>query len=187
MRIVLLASAFVLSACTLEPEAHLVQPNSDEVVAREAKTTASVPTTASQPAEAQEITETAAVTAATKEPEAEQPEFVTAGTPIPSDVVEQRVREVFAAYPEMVYVAWCESRWRHTNPDGTVLRGQIDRDDTGVMQINLRYHLQTALDKGKDVETLEGNLAYALYLRQTQGTTPWNASRDCWRPRLASN
>jgi hypothetical protein len=33
---------------------------------------------------------------------------------------------------------------------------------------------------GLDIETLDGNLAYARHLYRTQGTAPWVYSEHCW-------
>jgi len=97
------------------------------------------------------------------------------------------VREYFKDIPIMIQVARCESTFRHTLADGTVLRGFIDNDDTGVMQINKRYHLATAIAMGLDLENIYDNMAYARYLYERQGTQPWNASRPCWGRTLAAN
>lgn len=87
----------------------------------------------------------------------------------------------------MVQVARCESQYRHTLADGSVLRGVVDSADTGVMQINKRYHLETAEKLGLDLENIYDNMAYARYLYEKQGTQPWNASSPCWGQTLAMN
>jgi peptidoglycan hydrolase-like protein with peptidoglycan-binding domain len=35
---------------------------------------------------------------------------------------------------------------------------------------------------GYDINTLAGNIAYARYLYDTEGTGPWLASASCWDP-----
>ncbi len=90
------------------------------------------------------------------------------------------VRDYFTNEPVMADIAWCESRMRHLNPDGTVFRGEKVREDIGVMQINAHYHEERAATMGLDIYSLEGNLAYAKFLYKKQGTTPWNSSRVCW-------
>ena len=85
----------------------------------------------------------------------------------------------------MVQIARCESHFRHTLSDGSVLRGKVDNADTGVMQINLRYHAEQALNLGLNLHDLEDNMAYARHLYEKQGTTPWNASSACWERTLA--
>jgi hypothetical protein len=97
-----------------------------------------------------------------------------------SPSVEAYVRSYFSDIPIMAEIARCESTFRHTLSNGTVLRGRVDNADVGVMQINERYHLATANKYGIDIQTIDGNLAYARYLYNKQGTQPWNASAPCW-------
>jgi hypothetical protein len=99
---------------------------------------------------------------------------------------EDIVRDYFADIPVMIQVARCESTFRHTLADGTVLRGRVDDRDTGVMQINTYYHGETAEQLGLDLENLYDNMAYARDLYERQGTQPWSASRPCWGRALAS-
>lgn len=100
---------------------------------------------------------------------------------------EAIVREYFKDIPIMIQVARCESTFRHTVSDGSVLKGIVDNDDTGVMQINKRYHAARAAELGLDVYDIYDNMAYARYLYEKQGVQPWNASRPCWGRTLAYN
>lgn len=102
-----------------------------------------------------------------------------------STETEKAVREYFKDIPVMIQVARCESTFRQTLEDGSVLKGKVDSDDIGVMQINTRYHGKKALELGLDLHTLEGNMAYARYLYEKKGTQPWNASAPCWNKTLA--
>jgi hypothetical protein len=79
----------------------------------------------------------------------------------------------------MANIAWCESKFRHNGSSG-VIRGQINRSDLGVMQINEYYHADTASKLGINIHSLSGNLAYARYLYEREGTRPWNSSKHCW-------
>ncbi|MFT5849540.1 MAG: hypothetical protein ACI9H6_000349 [Patiriisocius sp.] len=99
---------------------------------------------------------------------------------------EAVVREYFADIPVMIQVARCESTFRHTLADGTILRGFVDDRDTGVMQINLGYHGETADRMGLDMENIYDNMAYARDLYERSGTQPWSASAPCWSRTLAS-
>lgn len=101
------------------------------------------------------------------------------------DGTEEKVRSYFSDIPVMIQIARCESTFRHTLPDGTVLRGVVDNADTGVMQINTRYHGETAESLGLDLSVFEDNLAYARYLYEKQGTKPWSASAPCWTKTIA--
>jgi hypothetical protein len=101
------------------------------------------------------------------------------------ETTEEVVRTYFSDIPVMIQIARCESTFRHTLPDGTVLRGKVDSADTGVMQINMRYHGETAEELGLDLTVLHDNLAYARDLYERQGTRPWNASAPCWGKTIA--
>lgn len=87
----------------------------------------------------------------------------------------------------MAEVARCESTFRHYMGDGSVLQGHVDPDDTGAMQINKRYHLQSAEKMGLNINVLEDNLKYGRHLYENQGLQPWSASKHCWSKHLAMN
>lgn len=87
----------------------------------------------------------------------------------------------------MITIAKCESSFRHTLADGSVLKGRVDPADTGVMQINKRYHNDKAVTMNLDLDDIYDNMAYAKHLYETQGTQPWNASAPCWNRSLAMN
>ena len=90
------------------------------------------------------------------------------------------VERYFADTPILADIAWCESRVRHLDKHGNILRGVVDADDIGVMQINTRYHKKEAEEQGLNLYSLNGNLAYARYLYEKQGTKPWLSSSPCW-------
>jgi hypothetical protein len=114
-------------------------------------------------------------------------ESTSASSPVKhSGYTEAAVREYFNDIPEMIEVAFCESTFRHTLADGSVLQGRVDPADTGVMQINKRYHLETATAMNLDIENLYDNMAYARYLYEKQGLQPWMASAPCWNRQVAS-
>ena len=94
--------------------------------------------------------------------------------------LESYVREYFAETPILAEVAKCESRFRQVGSDGQVLRGIVNKSDVGLMQVNEYYHGQKAEDLGFDLTAVNGNLAYAKYLYDKEGTKPWNASKKCW-------
>ncbi len=77
-------------------------------------------------------------------------------------------------------IAWCESRFRHYGENGKIIRGEINKGDIGVMQINEYYHADTAARKEIDLYTFSGNLEYARDLYKRQGTEPWKSSMKCW-------
>jgi len=94
--------------------------------------------------------------------------------------VEQSVREYFADIPVMIEIARCESKFRQFADSGNVLRGGVGGQMVGVFQFFDRYHTSPAYELGFDIETVDGNLAYARYVYDRQGTAPWDSVRDCW-------
>jgi len=94
--------------------------------------------------------------------------------------LEEYVRGYFVETPILAEIAKCESRFRQYNVNG-VLRGDYDRNDIGVMQINERYHAERSQKNGFDIKTLDGNLGYAKWLYEREGLTPWNSSKACWK------
>jgi len=100
--------------------------------------------------------------------------------------VEKFLNDYFADMPLMAKIAKCESRNRHFNKSGGVLRGEVTPLDRGVMQINLYYHAKTAEKLGLDVHNIDDNVAYARYLYEKQGAKPWMSSSACWSRFLSS-
>ena len=99
---------------------------------------------------------------------------------------EAAVREYFNDIPVMIEVARCESTFRHDLADGSVLQGRVDPADTGVMQINKRYHQSSATAMNLNLDNLYDNMAYARHLYEKQGVQPWSASAPCWNRQVAS-
>jgi hypothetical protein len=95
--------------------------------------------------------------------------------------LREEVEEYFADAPELVAIARCESHFRQFEKDGKVKRGQVNRYDLGIMQINELYHGEKAEELGLDLHTLEGNLKYARYLYDKEdprrGTPPRSAGK----------
>ncbi len=100
--------------------------------------------------------------------------------PTTKEEVEEYVKDFFADEPLLVEIAKCESTMTHITPAGTVVRGRVNQSDIGLMQINEAYHLQRATSLGLDIHTLEGNMAYARYLFEKEGVSPWLSSSKCW-------
>ena len=94
--------------------------------------------------------------------------------------VEKYLREQYADTPILVEIARCESTFAQFDKDGNVVRGKVNAQDVGVMQINEKYHSDTAALLGYDLHTIEGNVAYAKHLYEEQGAAPWKASQPCW-------
>ncbi|MHB1330657.1 MAG: lysozyme family protein [Minisyncoccota bacterium] len=94
--------------------------------------------------------------------------------------VERFINDYFADIPILKEVAFCESTFRHFNKDGSVRRGIVNKYDVGVMQINELYHAKEAASLGIDLETVDGNVAFARHLYERSGSQPWSSSGPCW-------
>jgi len=95
--------------------------------------------------------------------------------------LESYVRAYFAETPILAEIARCESTFRQLDKDGQVLRGKVNKSDLGLLQVNEYYHGEKAEDLGFDLKSVDGNLAYAKYLYDKEGTKPWSASAKCWK------
>ncbi len=94
--------------------------------------------------------------------------------------VEDQVRLYFKDIPILAEVARCESGFRQFDAKGNLLRGEVNRDDVGIMQINEYYHGESAKRMSHDISEIGGNLAFARHLYEVYGTEPWSASKPCW-------
>jgi hypothetical protein len=112
--------------------------------------------------------------------QASTPTFAQPGTLPAAQNVEQYVETYFADTPILIEVARCESHYTQYNADGSVHRGVVNNQDVGIMQINEHYQLATAEKLGLDIYSIQGNLAYAKYLYEKEGTQPWSSSKPCW-------
>lgn len=91
------------------------------------------------------------------------------------------VKKIPVVIPQILLdIAYCESGNRQFYANGSLVIGRIDHDDRGRFQINRRYHGKAARAMGLDLDTDEGNTAYALALFKKEGTRPWLASKKCW-------
>lgn len=70
----------------------------------------------------------------------------------------------------------------HYDKHGDVLeRGNRDRSiDRGWAQIN-SVHNDEARRMGLDLDDEEDNKKFAVNLYKSEGTTPWNSSKSCWK------
>lgn len=93
---------------------------------------------------------------------------------------EEIIAEHFTDTPILKKIAICESQNRQFDETGEVLRGRVNSQDVGVMQINEKYHLEAAEKLGLNIYSLEGNVDYAKHLYATQGVKPWVHSSPCW-------
>lgn len=105
----------------------------------------------------------------------------TSFNPKDSRQVETLTRLYFRDIPILAEIAECESHFRQYTKNGNLIRGEVNKGDIGVMQVNEHYHREDAEELGYDIDTIGGNLSYARYLYDKYGTKPWNSSAKCWR------
>lgn len=98
--------------------------------------------------------------------------------------VESTVRAYFAETPVMIEIARCESKFRQFADSGNPLYGGYGGKMVGVFQVYSDIHASFARSMGTDIETLDGNLQYAKYLYEREGTKPWVSSFPCWGSEL---
>lgn len=98
--------------------------------------------------------------------------------------VESTVRTYFAETPVMIEIARCESKFRQYADSGNPLYGGYGGKMVGVFQVYSDIHASFARSLGMDIETLDGNMQYAKYLYEREGTKPWISSFPCWGDEL---
>lgn len=94
--------------------------------------------------------------------------------------IEARIREYFKDVPVMTEIARCESKFRQYTDGGNVFMGGYGGGMVGIFQIYRDVHKNAAQALGIDINTVEGNLAYARHLHTQSGTGPWVSSMPCW-------
>lgn len=100
--------------------------------------------------------------------------------PTMSELIELKSREYGIDSSLALAIARCESRLRQYDKTGEVLRGEANRRDIGVFQINEQYHLEKSRELDLDIYSAGGNVEYAIWLMSAYGRAPWVWSRKCW-------
>ncbi len=103
-----------------------------------------------------------------------------------NDGIKQAVARKFSTSHILYRIAFCESTYSQYDKYGNVKRGVVNSKDVGIFQINEKYHLANAKRMGIDLYTPEGNMEYALYLYERDGSQPWSASEPCWGKHLVA-
>ena len=145
----------------------------------------SVPLGVDAQTEATSTASTTVVTSIATSPTTPTPTPTSTTTPIVKPVhnakeVEARIREYFKDVPVMAEIARCESKFRQYTDSGNVLMGGYGGGMVGIFQIYKDIHNNTAQSLGINIDTLDGNLAYARRLYAESGTAPWISSMPCW-------
>lgn len=100
--------------------------------------------------------------------------------------MEALVRDYFADIPVMIEIARCESEFTQFGKSGKPLHGGTGTM-IGLFQISEILHGDIADRFGWDIDTPQGNMAYARYLYEQSDTRPWLASKHCWNaPKAAA-
>ena len=84
--------------------------------------------------------------------------------------------------PVLQRIEKCESTNTQVNKDGQVLV-HVNKDgsyDIGFAQINSIWNAE-ATKLGYDLTKEKDNKAFALYLFDTKGSSPWSSSEKCWQ------
>lgn len=107
--------------------------------------------------------------------------------------VEAKIREHFPeSYPIMLAIAYCETRARpyiHWEPDGSLRPNASGASSAaGVFQVLLQLHEPDIAARNLEMQRIDDYLQFVKYLhgRFSDPYQDWNASRDCWEPRVAS-
>lgn len=100
--------------------------------------------------------------------------------------LEAYVKAYYKDTPELAEIAKCESNFRQYDASGAILKGTVDPDDIGIMQINKYYNGDNAEKLGYDIYTIDGNLAYAKVLYEKYGDAPWSSSEKCWESQVVA-
>ncbi len=91
----------------------------------------------------------------------------------PLTVEEKIIKELG---PEFIAIAKCESGMKQFRDDGSVLISPTS--DIGLFQVN-QVHWNTAKQMGIDINTVDGNIAYAKFLKEQNGYGDWYMSFHC--------
>lgn len=96
-----------------------------------------------------------------------------------AQTVKEYVEIYFADAPVMIQIARCESQYRQFDKTGAILKNPSS-SAVGIFQIMSSLHDKPAEKMGMDIHSIDGNLEYARYLYDNEGTKPWNSSKGCW-------
>ena len=87
----------------------------------------------------------------------------------------------YSDYRLLQRIAEAESHFQQYDKNGSVLLGYINNKDTGIFQLNQKFHLKAAQDLGIDIFEPYGNIEYAVYIYKKDGSGHWNWSKSKWQ------
>lgn len=88
--------------------------------------------------------------------------------------------EVQPSIPILDKIAKCESGGNQFDKNGKVIKGKVNKADSGKYQINTNIWGKKAKELGFDLNTLQGNEAMAKWIFFHKGSVPWVNSSKCW-------
>lgn len=95
---------------------------------------------------------------------------------LPREYLKLRAQEEGVGYETLNRIAYCESKWR--------MVGNASSSAYGYFQIISGTEKATPQYKaGGRKEDPYANIDMAIFLYQSDGTKPWEASRECWANR----
>lgn len=84
---------------------------------------------------------------------------------------------------ELQHIAICESGGKQHYANGKIVKGPYG--EIGLFQIH-PLHKQKAKSMNLDIYDPNDNMEFALYLYKKNGLKDWEASKHCWKPKIAS-
>jgi hypothetical protein len=105
--------------------------------------------------------------------------------------IKEKIKEHFPRdYPVMIAIASCESTGLiHWTEEGSLLpQSEGKSSAAGVFQVLLNGHEDAIAKHRLDMHDVDDYLTFVKILVDGRPNyADWNASRDCWSPRIASN
>ncbi len=100
----------------------------------------------------------------------------------PQEYAGELIAEYFPENARLMRaIARCESGLVHRDESGKLLRNNEGSTAQGLFQVLMSVHRSEMRRMGLNPDNDDDYMTYVQYLYDTQGTTPWNESRGCWR------
>ncbi len=100
----------------------------------------------------------------------------------PQEYAGELIAEYFPENARLMRaIARCESGLVHRDESGNLLRNNEGSTAQGLFQVLMSVHRGEMRRMGLDPDNDDDYMTYVQHLYETQGTSPWNESRRCWR------
>ena len=94
--------------------------------------------------------------------------------------IKKQIKDVFSTDSDLaIKIAYCESELTQFK-NGKIYRGEKNKNDIGIFQINSIIWKDEILQQKLDIYTTSGNIHFAYWLYYNFGTKPWYLSQGCW-------